>query len=87
MKDVLIQRQGDWKSQTYRGYIDLTPEQQCEASTQMFQFLDSGAEYVLYEALEPIQHVVHPSEHNYDAVPPPEEVEGVTYDDINVVMH
>lgn len=45
VKDVLLHRQGDWKSQVYRRYIDLTPAQQCEVSNKMLSFIESGVDY------------------------------------------
>lgn len=42
VSEMLIQRQGDWRSDAYKGYIVLSEEQQLRASRAMAEFIRQG---------------------------------------------
>lgn len=71
VKEPLLQAHGGWASDAYKAYIELTPAARIQASSLMFEHMDSMTPFVSYPAVDPLDHVQAPALQN-QRIPPVE---------------
>ena len=58
MDEVLLKAHGDWVSDCYRDYIDLSRSMRIRCSSNMFDLIDSGRDIHMFPAIAPLGHAL-----------------------------